>query len=1038
MSVRLTNAWPLYRGLALICWLCVASLTVADDANVSSEEWPVAFREDANLFDVCFVDGQLGWAVGDRGTIWHTSDGGQNWELQDSPVGFRLESVHFVNATHGWAAGGYTVPYTHRAIGGILRTSDGGRTWAYEPQQFLPWLRGIHFSDERNGIAYGSGSPMYPSGVFVTRDGGQNWSARPGQSTGWLHADVDGRGNGWLLERSGRLSRTVNYEIVGTSAPTAETRHPQRLLHTSGRSWFLCGNQGLIQQSEDGGEDWRTPRDLPNSALTFEFDWMSIAASGEHVWVGGVPGTHLLHSPDGGRSWQWQSTGSTLPLYSIEFTDTRHGWAVGALGTILATADGGTTWSAQHGQGRRLGVLAVASQPQQIGWEIIAQLSGAEGYSLSLEVLSAVDQRRPPQGQTPLSTRLHEATVMLGGAGANVIQALPAPMLALQMSASDVRSSWDAATQANSVDQITEYLVRQVRMWQPDLVVFSDPEPHDGTTELARQAILQAVERAASSDDYPSQLQAGLPTWRVGNVTSVTSQESSRNYPITGNRLIMPLTKTVEQLAAVANARFERTPVGSQRTLGLRTMSGASHRSTLAVGSGQPGVTRRLEVDVPTDVRQRNQLAQRQRNLEAILHSERASDPSVWQQALHLAEELPSEQRGELLYLAAMDALRVGQTEMAQAMLKAVPDGTSPYSAYEAARLQRFWYLASQEGSMHAHRDASHNTQRVTQLGQDQTASQLRTASFERLQPGSVLPTAAFANPISEQDSVATLHHQQVRQVVEEIQSSRADLYFEPMLRFPLAAFERRTGQGDSALRFWRSQLSGKTDASFRSWAASEIAFNEHSNVIPKPTYTVALMSRPPRLDGKLDETSWAQLDALELQPPITSNSATGGRANRVGPVVPPTRVRAGRDAEFVYLGIEAQQASGLNYEPLTESRRRDMTLVGDRCEFCLDVDRDGVTYWRLAIDAQGRVNDSLNDDSSWNPQWFVATSADDTSWSAEIAIPVNELTTDELANDSVWGLGIQRIVPTVGCATWLQPAPVDARPEEFGYLLFR
>ena len=43
-----------------------------------------AMRGDARLNDVCFVDLRLGWAVGDRGTIWHTDDGGRSWQLQHS------------------------------------------------------------------------------------------------------------------------------------------------------------------------------------------------------------------------------------------------------------------------------------------------------------------------------------------------------------------------------------------------------------------------------------------------------------------------------------------------------------------------------------------------------------------------------------------------------------------------------------------------------------------------------------------------------------------------------------------------------------------------------------------------------------------------------------------------------------------------------------------------------------------------------------------------------------------------------------------
>lgn len=43
-------------------------------------------QNDASLADVVFVDRATGWAVGDRGVIWHTSDGGRSWQLQASGV----------------------------------------------------------------------------------------------------------------------------------------------------------------------------------------------------------------------------------------------------------------------------------------------------------------------------------------------------------------------------------------------------------------------------------------------------------------------------------------------------------------------------------------------------------------------------------------------------------------------------------------------------------------------------------------------------------------------------------------------------------------------------------------------------------------------------------------------------------------------------------------------------------------------------------------------------------------------------------------
>jgi photosystem II stability/assembly factor-like uncharacterized protein len=64
-------------------------------------------------------------------------------------------------------------------------------------------------------------------------------------------------------------------------------------------------------------------------------------------WACGRYGT-ILHSADGGETWNPQSSGTTFTLSGIWFTDAKRGWAVGDKGTILHTSDGGSTWTPQE------------------------------------------------------------------------------------------------------------------------------------------------------------------------------------------------------------------------------------------------------------------------------------------------------------------------------------------------------------------------------------------------------------------------------------------------------------------------------------------------------------------------------------------------------------------------------------------------------------------------------------------------------------------------------------------------------------------
>jgi photosystem II stability/assembly factor-like uncharacterized protein len=132
---------------------------------------PQEMLQDAELTAVTFVDADRGWAVGDRGVIWHTADGGRSWKLQQSGVTCRLEAIQFLDADNGIAVGGWTQPYTHETHGVVLRCRRR-RSWQNTSDLTLPGLKHVRLFDARAGWALGDGSPLHPSGVFKTADGG--------------------------------------------------------------------------------------------------------------------------------------------------------------------------------------------------------------------------------------------------------------------------------------------------------------------------------------------------------------------------------------------------------------------------------------------------------------------------------------------------------------------------------------------------------------------------------------------------------------------------------------------------------------------------------------------------------------------------------------------------------------------------------------------------------------------------------------------------------------------------------------------------
>jgi photosystem II stability/assembly factor-like uncharacterized protein len=108
----------------------------------------------------------------------------------------------------------------------------------------------------------------------------------------------------------------------------------------SGNGW-ASGQIGTILHTSDGGESWEDQSVTSFQELTAVF-----FANATDGWVSGTGGT-LMRSSDGGQTWSPQTSGVTTTLNQLFFTDSSTGWAVGARGVILHTADGGLNWAPQ-------------------------------------------------------------------------------------------------------------------------------------------------------------------------------------------------------------------------------------------------------------------------------------------------------------------------------------------------------------------------------------------------------------------------------------------------------------------------------------------------------------------------------------------------------------------------------------------------------------------------------------------------------------------------------------------------------------------
>ena len=120
-------------------------------------------------------------------------------------------------------------------------------------------------------------------------------------------------------------------------------------------------------------------------------------------------------------------------------------------------------------------------------------------------------------------------------------------------------------------------------------------------------------------------------------------------------------------------------------------------------------------------------------------------------------------------------------------------------------------------------------------------------------------------------------------------------------------------------------------------------------------------------------------------------------------------------DDEFLYVAARCNKLPKYPYRPTNEARKtrsRDAELINrDRIEIALDTDRDYSAFLQFSVDHRGWCCDSFSGSKGWDPEWFVAQSEDEKSWSIELAIPSSQLTSSKIEENVIWGISLSRRV---------------------------
>ncbi|HEX5445078.1 MAG TPA: YCF48-related protein [Pirellulales bacterium] len=1002
-------------------------------------------QEDAELTDVTFADAQRGWAVGDRGAIWNTIDGGQHWRLQPSGVACRLTSVQFLDAENGWAAGGRFHPYTHTSRGVLLRTRDGGRSWAQDKGLMLPGLRQIKFFTGSIGWAFGEASALFPSAVFGTENGARTWGPLAGVSSpGWRAGDfIDGH-TGALADHFGKLATVRRHGLQAARTPPTGLRRLNRMKLVSPTRGWLVGDGGLVLTTSDLGASWQLPEGDVAGVASADFDWHALAVRGERVWIAGTPGTKVLTSEDNGRTWQAFATGQHLPIHAISFADNLHGWAVGALGAILSTHDGGRTWQRQRTGGTRAALLAIYSQPKLVPLEALARLSANDGYLAAVEIIHRPDEQPGDSDLQTLCERARAAMIDAGASAAQTAWQFPLPPTDAAPNVERMIEAWDRANDGKGLERLKAHLVRQIRCWRPDLVVTHAASPHgdDPLGHVINQIVLECVEQAADATCYPELAEMGLEPWRVRKVLGSLPAGQLGDVNLTtaqlASRLGYSLADHVAGPRGLIADRYQASPVnlGFRRYVDKLPQRAGEHDFFSGIVLHPGGEARRMLAEFSSqgvDVMRR--IAQKHRNMQAVITRSEQSDFDASRflaQVGDLTSGLDDATAGNVVYQLAESFRHAGRWPLAAETFGVLADRYPDHPLTEAALVWLVHYWSSGEAAWRVARDS-----RVK--GQRTAAAQL--AGQMSLFPatgtlGQVLPAngqAEGGRPVGHGHVFTldnTLEHnwpERASALGKVLEQRSPATFAEPTVRFPLAAAHRKQGLPRQAERYYLETARSRGKDAWWACAAGERWLNDPQDLPPKAILRAASGPKP-RLDGALTDDLWKRAHRVALHAQAAGDAEGELAASAL----------IGYDSEFLYLAAECQKAPSEKYAHADGPRPRDADLSAqDRVDFYVDLDRDWSTYFRLSIDHRGWTADACWDDASWNPTWFVAAGDHDDTWTIEAAIPLDELTGEPPRPKYVWAIGIQRALPGGGLQSWTTPAAAFVMPEGFGYLIF-
>ena len=997
---------------------------------------PVASLVDAKLHDCRMLSIDRAFAVGDAGAILMTDDGGKQWKnLSAGRSEFNYYAIGMEDR-NGLIVGGTIEPATGRSIGIVLITQDEGKTWNPSGIPGLPRLIGLQRIKHRHWIAWGDWSDHFGSALFESIDGGRSWSPRPIPCGHLQSVAMSDEGSALIVDRASRVFFAADGVDFRSVAIDTDQFRPIRFCKLQPQGWWLGGDSAQLWHSIDGLR-WQSI-DLPIAKEDAPLvDLVQMKGGTDRMWIVGKPGNLIWCSEDHGASWIQQPTGVATVLLGLDSWNDQVLMACGRLGTILQSRNSGRSWRQTHASAQRTLGLSISATDQSIPWDALAYIAH-EGQHQAAALV--VHNRRFTEdlhhqldrvsALECLASRIHLDHV-------TTHRGLPISDLPNGTKINDL------AYYQRSSDALLRWMVQEIRLHRPDVVLVDDLSSSDMLRSANGALATQAVQLAGNPSFSPAKslIEDQLGAWTVQRTIQRSESSGFTLAPSmvlkkSNQLLAKPLQPIRYYYASGCLPLDAQAPESLEGQVHYRLVNHKSatisHPLDGLVVQNDTKICDKplLKIKLATLMASANATSRVSQLLQtrgSELYRENAWDESL----LELIKPLSPESALDVLWMVSQESRVQGNWHRWHASLQLILARFSNQEQQEMAYRELMTYTGSAEIEQLIRGQLQQQTDQSVQIA---TAPTSNAASPFGAQDSGVKP-ASYINESRLTPIARGTSERGFAKLLggwpEGWQTKKSEPAWAWLIasRFRTSSWTRVGGLDPTSERgFWPAYY-----PQLGNWSG---IYEQEQIINAPPVGSLPIPRIPwthdrPHLDGLAEPELWDQAIRLRLSTAWADETDT-------------STVRLCRDQDFLFVHLSSprNRSSELASNSLPSQRsnpafkgahtkdskaremkakdgtakRDSMDPMLDHVRLRIDIDRDYATWFEFAWDIQGGVLDQCNDIRIWNPQWYIAFHPTDEAWNVELAIPIKELMDDSTIpwDKLPWALSIQRQRPSL------------------------